>query len=138
MLESNVRMPGVARAAQIALFVQAALNVLGIALLVLFAVERVDHGQRVDPMLWLVITLSLVLGVALLVCAIRFGKRPSWLRGLVTTVEVVVLINGLINVFFGLPAGGVGIALALAVLASMFNRATSAWLAGEHDGNRVG
>lgn len=127
MLESQ-QMPGVAKAARIALYVQAVFNVLGIGLLVFDVADRLDHNQTVHPAAWFFLPLNVLMGIGLWVSAIKFGTRPPWLRAVVTTVEIAVLINGLVNVFLGAPAGGFGVAFAVAVLALLFHRSTSDWL----------
>jgi hypothetical protein len=120
--------PKQVRLIRVILYVQAAATLLGPAITVLTVVERFDHNQDVDPLAYLSVAVSLLAGIALLVCAVRVAAGPSWVRPLALTAEAVVILIGPINVISGFPQEPGAMALGVGVVVLLFRPEVEEWL----------
>ncbi|MFE0022299.1 hypothetical protein [Amycolatopsis sp. NPDC059021] len=121
-------MPSQLKMARVILYVQAVGNVLAVVLVAGTVASRVEHGQRVDPITYLLIAISVLLAVALLTSAIRLRRRPQWLRPTVIIMEVIVILAQFVAVLTGTFAAAIGLALAVVVIVTLCQRDAAAWL----------
>jgi hypothetical protein len=120
--------PGPVRVVQVVLWVQAVLNLLASGLAAYDVKERFDHNQDVLPVVYPIIGLGLLAGLALLACAISLPLGKSWVRPLAVLIEILVILVGLANLVLVSPLSLVGICLAIAVWATLFSPRVTEWL----------
>ncbi|MFD3809021.1 hypothetical protein ACFWTC_36970 [Streptomyces sp. NPDC058619] len=126
---SGRRMPGRIKFAVAGVWLQGLLNAAGAVLILSLVADQVDHGQEEGTGLLRALALvSLAVAGVLIVSGFLTLGRYAWVRPVVITVEVLVVLSGLVTLFSG---GGLtsvpGIALAVAVIAVFASEDGRAW-----------
>lgn len=91
------------------MFIQAGLGIAGgLLILLILVAQAVDGFDDNDTALLVTLALlSLAMATALLVCAIILPRRPPWVRGAILAIELVIVVNGVVNLIYGLLNGEV-------------------------------
>ncbi|SDY39178.1 hypothetical protein SAMN05421504_105405 [Amycolatopsis xylanica] len=127
MTEATI-MPRPLKNVRILLWFQAISNILAGFLVIMLALNALDHGDE-DGALPLVIgIISLIIAVVLAVCAVMISGHAPWVRTTIMTLEGITLVAGVI----GLVSGGavtllIGIGIAIGILFSLSNPAVKEW-----------
>ncbi|MFD3940676.1 hypothetical protein ACFWSF_38405 [Streptomyces sp. NPDC058611] len=105
------------------------LNAAGALLILSLVADQVDHGQEEGTgLLRALAMLALAVAGVLIVSGFLALGRYAWVRPVVITVEVLVVLSGLVTLFSG---GGLtsvpGIALAVAVIGAFASADGRAW-----------
>lgn len=114
--------PKALKVARVIMYIQAVAGILGAAWLWYELVEvRLEHGQQVRSpgLVYFSLVSSFLLAVVLLVCAARVASRRRWIRPTVVTIEVIVILNWLISLVFGILTAPIGVLMAVAVLVAI-------------------
>ena len=93
--------------------------------------ERNQHGQDVLPVVHVLVFTNIVLGLAVLACAVAIGNRQRWGRPAALGVEVLVILVGVYSLFSSLELGLVSIAYAALVLVRVGRAEVGAWSMGD-------
>jgi hypothetical protein len=92
---------------------QAVANAAAGVLLVVDAIGRNNHGQKVDGMGTTVAFVSFVVSAILVACALRASHRSPWVRTVIVIMEVLTALGGAILLFSGGWGAVLGIGMAL-------------------------
>ncbi|PRX47003.1 hypothetical protein B0I33_106100 [Prauserella shujinwangii] len=97
-------------------------------LLLYFAAADAEHGRSVPGLQYVLGYGSVAVAIVLIGCAVLLGRRVSGARIVVTVLEVLTVISGLLAVVQGAVQGAVGIVLAVLVIVHLFRADVSDWL----------
>ncbi|MEU6642758.1 hypothetical protein ABZ863_09415 [Saccharomonospora sp. NPDC046836] len=103
-------------------------NVATGVMLVYFAAEAAEHGRSAALLQYLLGYGSLAIAVVVIVSAVLLGRRVPGARAVVTVLEVLTVISGVVALVQGSPQGIVGISLAVLVIVHLFRPDVNAWL----------
>jgi hypothetical protein len=123
------------RTARIILWIQVAATGLLLALQFAELASIEQHGQEVTGLGHFELVENPVVFVVAVIAAIFVASRRPWARSLVFVVEVLAIMNGVINLVSGVPAGVVAIGLAVTVITLVARPEVSAWINRRPDGS---
>lgn len=135
MAESNTRGTGAAplalRAVRVILYVQGGATLLALVGIALEISSRLDHGQEVLAINYVLGLVSVVCGVLALVCAAQIvQQRRFWVRPTAMALEAITILYGIVNVVQGAFAGLGEIVVGIAVIVLLNRAEVREWING--------
>lgn len=135
MAEPNTRGTGAAplalRTVRVVLYVQGGATLLALVGIALETSSRLDHGQEVLTINYVLGLVSLACGVLALVCAAQIvQQRRLWVRPTAMALEVITILYGLVNVVQGAFAGLGEIVVGIAVIVLLGRAEVREWING--------
>jgi hypothetical protein len=124
----HVAPPKPLRTARVIMWIQVAATGLLIAVQFAEVASIEQHGQELSSLGQFEVVENPIVFVAAVIAAIFVVSRRPWARPLAIIVEVLAIMNGVINLVSGLPAGIVAIGLAATVITRLVRPEVGAWL----------
>jgi uncharacterized membrane protein YhaH (DUF805 family) len=125
------RLPRQVRQGLIALYGQVFICAVTLFSLISNINTRNEHGQEVLPVVHVLVFTSIVLGLAVLACAVAIRNRQRWGRPVALGVEVLVLLVGGYSLFSSVELGLVSIVYAVLVLVQVGRFEADTWSMGD-------
>jgi len=122
--------PAALRAVRVILYVQGGATLLALVGTALEVKSRLDHGQEVYGITYVLGLVSIACAVLAVLCAASIvARRRYWVRPAAMGLEVVTIIYGVINIVSGAPAGIGEIVIGILVIVLLARREVSDWIA---------
>lgn len=113
--------------AVVLLFVQAFFNAAAGLFLLVEISDRLDHGQEVTTWDHVLGWGSVVAAAVFALGAVLLLRGVDVMRLLVALLEVLAIISGFMSLMLGAFQAVIGLAVAVIVLVTLFNRETTNW-----------
>jgi hypothetical protein len=127
-VSARIAPPKPLRTARVILWIQVAATGLLLVIQLAEVASIEEHGEQMTGIGHFEVVENPIVFVLAVIAAIVVASRRPWARPLAIVVEVLAIMNGVINLVAGLPAGIVGIGLAVTVITLLARKEVSAWL----------
>lgn len=133
MAEPNTRGTGIAplalRAVRVILYIQGGATLLGLVGIAVEINSRVDHGQEVPGITYVLGLVSLVCAAVAVVCAASIVQQGRfWPRPTAMALEVITIVYGVINIVNGALAGLGEIVVGVLVIVLLLRADVRDWI----------